>query len=84
MYKYEYTLDCHQLDESCLERDLGVLFSDDLKWDDQLAKAIKSANSKLAQIKNSFVCLDPEIVRPLYLSLVRPHLEYAVQVWNSH
>ena len=67
VYKYEYTLDCHQLDESCLERDLGVLFSDDLKWDDQMAKAIKSANSKLAQIKNSFVCLDPEIVRPLYL-----------------
>ena len=55
-----------------------------MKWDDQLAKAIKSANSKLAQIKNSFVCLDPEIVRPLYLTLVRPHLEYAVQVWNPH
>ena len=81
---FNYVLDGHPLDDSILERDLGVLFSDDLKWEHQVAKAVRSANSKLAQIRNSFQCLDPEIVRPLYLALVRPHLEYAVQVWNPY
>jgi hypothetical protein len=81
---YNYSLDGNPLDDSHVERDLGVLFSDDLKWEHQVAKATGQANSKLAQIKNSFTCLDPEIIRPLYLTMVRPHLDYAAQVWNPY
>ena len=27
---------------------------------------------------------DAELVRLLYVSLIRPHVEYAVPVWNPH
>ena len=50
----------------------------------QVEKAVKSANSIIAQIKNSFTYFDAELVKLLYVSMVRPHLEYAVSVWNPY
>ena len=47
-------------------------------------KAVKTANSVIAQIKNSFTYFDSSLVKLLYVSLVRPHLEYAVSVWNPY
>ena len=38
----------------------------------------------MAQIRKSFSYFDAELVRLLYVSLVRPHLEFAVPVWNPH
>ena len=70
----------HLLEKTDLERDLGILVSKDLKWGNQVEKAVKSANSIIAQIKNSFT----ELVKLLYVSMVRPHLEYAVSVWNPY
>ena len=35
-------------------------------------------------LKKTFVCRDVDLWRNLYVSLVRPHLEYAVQVWNPN
>ena len=35
-------------------------------------------------MKNSFKYFDAELVRLLYVSLIRPHLEYAVPVWNPY
>ena len=74
----------HTLEKTVLERDLGILVSKDLKWGNQVDKAVKSANSVIAQIKNSFTYFDAELVKLLYVSLVRPHLEYAVSVWNPY
>ena len=34
----------------------------------------------MAQIRNSFRYFDAELVRLLYVSLVRPHLEFAVKL----
>jgi hypothetical protein len=70
------------LETSESEKDLGVLISNDLKWDKHISKITNKANSILAMIRNSFQCLDIEVVRPLYLSLVRPHLEFVNSVWN--
>jgi len=57
-----------------MKKELGILVSKDLKWGNQVYKAIKSANSVIAQIKNSFTYFDAELVKLLYVSLVRPHL----------
>ena len=42
------------------------------------------ANSVIGTIKRSFSCLDKTMFRTLYVSLVRPHLEYASEIWNPY
>ena len=60
------------------------MVSSDLKWATQVDKATNPAKAIIAQIENSFTYFDAELVRLLYVSLVRPHLEYAVLVWNPY
>ena len=35
-------------------------------------------------LKRTFESRDPGLWKDLYVSLVRPHLEYAVQAWNPY
>ena len=72
------------IEKSLVERDLGLMVSSDLKWVTQVEKATKAAKAIVAQIKNSFRYFDAELVRLLYVSLVRPHLELTVPVWNPY
>jgi len=70
------------LKETICEKDLGVFVSNDLKWNKQCSVAAAKANRVLGQIRNSFVSLDKQTLKLLYSGLVRPHLEYAVSMWN--
>ena len=56
----------------------------DIKWANQTEKAVNAAKAIIAQLRNSFTYFDPELVRLLYVSLIRPHLEYAGPVWNPY
>ena len=60
------------------------MVSSDLKWANQVEKATKAAKAIIAQIRNSFSYFDSELLRLLYVSLVRPYLEFAVPVWNPY
>jgi len=64
---------------------LGVWLSDDLRWSRHIEVVTKRASKQVGMIFRRFYSYsNPEILKQLYISFVRPHLEYAVQVWDPY
>ena len=66
------------------QQDLGILFTSNLKFSHHVSKIACKANRVIVIIKRSFHCIDKIMFCTLYVSLVRPHLEYASEIWNPH
>ena len=73
-----------EITETDTERDLGIQISKDLKWNTQAKKAACKANSVLGMLKRTFLYWDCDILKILYTTFVRPHLEYASSVWSPY
>ncbi len=65
-------------------KDLGVSIASNLKFSQQCKDAAGKANRMLGFINRNFSFKTKDVILPLYTSLVRPHLEYAVQFWAPH
>ena len=63
---------------------MGLSLGFDLKWSGHVDRMVGKANRMLGMLKRTFESRDPGLWKDLYVSLVRPHLEYVVQVWNPH
>ena len=66
------------------EKDIGVIIDNKLTFSDHLAEKVNKANRLVGMMRRTSVSLDCNMFKSLYTSLVRPHLEYANQVWNPH
>ena len=66
------------------EKDLGVVVSNDLKWEQQCSQTVAKANKVLGLIKRNFTDRSKETIILLFKSLVRPHVEYCCPIWNPH
>lgn len=74
----------HTLEVTSVERDLGVLISNDLKLRPQVEAAASKANQMLGMYKKAFRSRGLYLWKVLFTTYIRPHLEFAVQAWSPH
>jgi hypothetical protein len=71
------------------EKDLGVVITSNLTWDQQILAVVSKANNMLGLLcrttdrgRTCPLIKDTRVRRSLYLSLVKCHLNYATEVWS--
>jgi hypothetical protein len=66
------------------EKDLGVIFDKNLKFDKQVESSVQKANKMLGIIKRSFTYLDEDMFLRLYKSLIRLHSSTVKTSFNNN
>ena len=82
--KFDYEMNGVKLESVQCVKDLGVTVASSLKFSQQCKDAAGKANRMLGFINRNISFKNKDIILPLYISLVRPHLEYAVQFWSPY
>ena len=65
-----------------MEKDLGITITKNLDFIHYINSCITKTNSLIAWVTRSFVSRDQEVMLHIYKSMIRPHMEYCVQLWS--
>ena len=77
-------MDSYQLETVAIEKDLGVMVDNNLSFQTHIEMKVKNANKLVGLLRRSFTHLDGKMFKQLFISIVRPHLEYCASVWNPY
>ena len=66
------------------EKDLGITVDNNLTFERHIDSICSKARRIMGLIRRTFDNLQPDIFKPLYVSLVRSHLEYGQSVWSPY
>ena len=80
----EYTMGNAVLGRTTQEKDLGVTCSADMKVSEQCGIAASKGNQVLGLIRRTIMYKEKQLIVPLYIAIVRPHLEYCIQTWRPY
>ncbi|PKU44057.1 pol- hypothetical protein [Limosa lapponica baueri] len=79
---HEYRLGREWIESSPEAKDLGVLLDDKLNMSRKCVLTAHKVNQIPGCIKRSMASRSREVILSLCSTLVRPHLEYCVQLWS--
>ena len=65
-------------------RYLGVVISSDLSWSSHIQETTTKAKQIIGMLYRNISKFTTDRYTMLYKSLIRPHLEYAAEVWSPH
>ena len=79
-----YILWMRRLKTVDLENNLEIIFDSTLSFEEHIHSKVNKANSLAGMLRRTFVHLDKDMFKQLFVSIARPHLEYGAAVWNPH
>ncbi len=82
--KYYYEMNGVKLESVQCVKALGVSITSNLKFSQQCKDVAGKASRMLSFINRKFSFKNKDIILPLYISLIKSYLEYAVKFWSSH
>ena len=80
----EYKMGDAVLGRTKTEKDLGVIFSADMKVSEQCGIVASKGNQILGLIRRTITYEEKEQIVPLYKTIVRLHFEYCIQSWRPY
>ena len=83
-YRRSYKLNDVIIQSKSIEKDLGILFSCNMKFDEHIDSIVLKANKQLGIIARVFTDKSLKTIIPLYKSFVRPLLEYNSIIWSPY
>lgn len=66
------------------EKDLGITIDSKLSFESHISNIVNKANRMMGIIRRTFDKLEPEIFKPIFVTLVRSILEYGQAVWSPY
>ena len=71
-----------ELHSTELEKDLGVNVDTSLKFSQHVEIQVNKANRLLGLVRRSFVYLDSQTMKMLFIAIVLPHLKFGYVAWS--
>ena len=72
----------YELTRVTSEKDLGITFQHDMKFDIHINNIVNKANRLLGLIKRTFSYMDRDTFLIIYKTIIRPIIDYGDSVWN--